>query len=149
MDCLWNRPGKNEVFQLLSIIYHLVKNREAIINQPIQYMVKEKARTATHISVAYSLINMALIEKFSQRLQITRLMDSNHISLADEYIHLTGRGHPILLFIHRKMKHEKQMVRILVDFGTLNPAQNVVQIEKLKVEVLSQILHIFLGGLFN
>jgi hypothetical protein len=89
-------------------------------------MVEEKARTATHISVAYPLVNMALIEKFSQRFQITCLMDSDNVTFAYKYIHLTGCGHPILLVVYRKMKHDKKVVWILIDFGTLNPAQNVV-----------------------
>jgi hypothetical protein len=64
-------------------------------------------------------------------------MDGNHIILADEYINLTGCGHPIPLVIHRKVKHDEKMVRILIDFWALHSAQHIVQIEEMKVELFS------------
>jgi hypothetical protein len=47
------------------------------------------------------------------------------------------------------MKYYKKVVEILIYFWTLNPAQNIVQIENVKVEVLSQILHILFGRLLD
>jgi hypothetical protein len=112
-------------------------------------MVEEKARTATHIGITYPLVNMALIEKFSQWLQITRLMDSDNVTFTYKYIYLTGRGNSVCFVINREVKHDEKVVWILIDFGALYSAQHIIQIERMEVEVLSQIIHVLRSRLLN
>jgi hypothetical protein len=76
-------------------------------------------------------------------------MDSDNVTFTYKYIYLTGCGNPIPLVIYREMNHNEKVVWILIDFRTLHAAQHIIQIERMEVEVLSQIIHVLRSRLLN
>ncbi len=72
-------------------------------------------------------------------------MNGDDIILTNEDIYFTGPGYAILFIKYREMQHHKQVIFILINFGTLYAAEDIVQIQMMKLEALSQELD-FIGS---
>ena len=67
-------------------------------------------------------------------------MHGNQVVLADEDGYLAGDGHAHLGAEQGKMEHNEEIVLVLINFGTLSSAQTVVQVQRMKMVVLGQIV---------
>jgi len=94
-------------------------------------------------------VGLAFPEEFGQRLEVTITVYGNHIVLTDKDVHLTGPCYVILLIEYGQVKDDEEMIVILIDFGTLYPTQNVIQVEMVEIEVLSEEFSLPGGRLFN
>jgi len=68
-------------------------------------------------------------------------MDGDDVILPDENIHLAGSGYHSLLIKYREMKHDESMVVVFINFRSLHPVQNVVEVQGMEIEFLPQELN--------
>ena len=60
------RPCEDEVFNLIDIILYPVQDWEAVVDQAVQYLVKQEAGAAAHVFLAQPVIYQALVEELGE-----------------------------------------------------------------------------------
>ncbi len=76
-------------------------------------------------------------------------MHGNDVVLSHEDIDFAGTGDAIGLIEDRELHHNKQMIVILIQLWTLGTAHNVIDFQRVKAEIVGQILSFGLGGSFD
>ena len=96
-------------------------------------MVEQKSRTSAQVTFAAFPIGLAFLEEPSQRLEVTRTVNSHHIILTNENVSLAGPGYTILFIKYREMQHYEQVIFVHIDFGALYATKDVIQVKRMKM----------------
>jgi hypothetical protein len=148
-DSPGNGLGKDDILYVVNVLGNFIQYRETRADQCIQDVVEKKSRAPPQVPFATFPVSLAFLEEPRQRLEVTRTVNSYDIILTNENIRLAGPGYTILFVKYRKMQHHEQVIFVHINLGTLNAAEDVIQIKRMKMETLSQECHFVGCGPFN
>jgi hypothetical protein len=143
-DSLRHGLGEDNILYIINVLGKFIKYREAA-NHSIKDVIEKESRAAPQVTFAAILVSLAFLEESDQRFEVTGTMNGNDIILTNKDIYFTGPGYAIFFVKYRDMQYHEKVVFILINFGTLYAAEDIIQIQRMKLEALSQELD-FIGS---
>jgi hypothetical protein len=145
LDSLRNGLGEDNVLNVINVLGEFIQYRKTRVNQSIEDVIEKESRAAPQVTFAAILVSLAFLEESDQRFEVTGTMNGNDIILTNKDIYFTGPGYAIFFVKYRDMQYHEKVVFILINFGTLYAAEDIIQIQRMKLEALSQELD-FIGS---
>ena len=133
--------GENFLIYPVDITAYLVQYWQAVIDQPVDYPVKEMSGATAEVLASGFLVKLALPEQVHQWLEVSPVQCDN-VVLSDEYRHLARGCYSCLFVEHREVEDQEEVVLVLVYLGPLNTTETIVQVQGVERIVLGQVLRL-------
>jgi hypothetical protein len=127
------------VLDRVELVGDLVEDREAVVEEIVQDLVEEAARSLAEELLAEALVLLDPVEEPRDREQFD-VRDRDEIVRAEEKIELAGVQALDVLVVRGKVQdaEEVAIVQVVVDLRTLALRQDVLDVERMPTEALTQ-----------
>ena len=125
------------LLELLELVPDLAQHREAVVEGLVDDLVEQVAGALGEELLADLLVGAAALEQVLDRLQRLVRQRDDEVG-ADEQVQLARVQAPDLLVEDREVQDDEQVVRVLVDLRPLVAGHDVLEVERVEVEVLGQ-----------
>src|ERR1700729_450134 len=125
------RVGEDGGFEVVDLVIHLAEYREEAVDEGIEDAIEQELLA---VERAAGQLRALLIERWERF-----AMDGHEVAACDEHVHLVQRMGVVFVIARSAVEDEKDVIAVVVQFGTLAEMLGVLEREGVKAEDLAKL----------